>query len=182
MAYGCHNCPHDAEIARLRETCLACKRCNGDKVKIGGWTHVSLDAAKDEACAEKILAHVPPDYAPRAQSPRSRVDVPDNLLPYLLRIMEPFARLKDEDVVLLAAMMRGERLIDIVHRTGLSMQTVHARWMRILAKNPTWAAIATGMIGSGRGRKPGKAKDKAKDGATPRNTSSGRGGDSGGGG
>lgn len=182
MAFGCHNCPHDAEIARLRETCLACKRCNGDMVKIGEWTRVSLDAGKDEACAEKILAHVPPDYAPRAPSPRSRVDVPDFVLPYLLRIMEPFARLRAKDLILLASMMRGERLVDIARRTGLTLQAVHSRWQRILCKNPIWAAVATGMIGSGRGRKPGKAKDEAKDSATPRNTSSGRGGDSGGGG
>ena len=182
MAYGCHNCPHDAEIARLRETCLACKRCNGDKVKIGGWTHVSLDAARDESCRARILAETPPDYAPRAPSPRSRVDVPDFVLPYLLRIMEPFARLRDEDSLLVVAMMRGERLIDIVHRTGLSMQAVHARWKSLTKRNPAWLSLANGMIGSGRGRKPGKAKDEAKGSATPRNTSSGRGGDSGGGG
>ena len=182
MAFGCHNCPHDAEIARLRETCLACKRCNGDMVKIGGWTRVSLDAGKDEACAEKILAHVSPDYAPREPAPRSRVDVPDFVLPYLVRIIEPFARLRAKDVLLLAAMMRGERLVDIARRDGLTLQAVHSRWQRIVCKNPIWAAVATGRIGSGRGRKPGKAKDEAKDSATPRNTSSGRGDDSGGGG
>jgi len=182
MAYGCHNCPHDAEIARLRETCLACRRCNGDRVKIGEWTRVSLDAGKDEACAEKILAHVPPDYAPREPAPRSRVDVPDCVLPYLLRVMEPFSGLRDKDVLLLVAMMRGERLVDIARRDGLTLQAVHERWQRMLRKNPIWAAVATGMIGSGRGRKPSKAKDEAKDSATPRNTSSGRGGDSGGGG
>ena len=178
MAFGCHNCPHDAEIARLRETCLACRRCNGDRVKIGEWTHISLDAGKDEACAEKILAHVPPDYVPREPTPRSRVDVPEDVLPYLLRIMELFARLRAKDLILLAAMMRGERLTDYARRTGLTLQAVHSRWQRIVCKNPIWAAVATGMIGSGRGRKPGKAKDSA----TPRNTSSGRGGDFGGGG
>lgn len=176
MAFGCHNCPHDAEIARLRKTCLACRRCNGDRVKIGEWTHVSLDAAGDEACAEKILAYVPPDYVPREPSPRSRVDVPDYVLPYLLRIMELFVRLRDKELLLLAAMMRGERLIDIVHRTGLSMQAVHARWKALVERNPVWLSLANGMIGSGRGRKPGKARGSA----TPRDTSSGRGDDSGG--
>lgn len=177
MAYGCHNCPHDAEIARLRETCLACRRCNGDRVKIGSLSHISLDAASDENCRDRILMHVSVDYAPNAAM-SSIADVPDNVRPYLLRFAELFVRLNAEDVLLLAAMMRGERLVDIARRTGVSLQAVHARWKKIIRLHPIWEAIATGMIGSGRGRKPGKAKN----GARPRNTSSGRGGDSGGGG
>jgi hypothetical protein len=178
MAFGCHNCPHDAEIARLRETCLACRRCNGDRVKIGNWTRISIDNAKDETASALILSRTPPDYVPRKPSPRSRVDVPEAVRVYLLRAMEPFARLRDNDVLLVAAMMRGERLVDIARRTGESLQTVHARWKSLLRRVPIWEAIATGMIGSGRGRKPGKAKN----GARPRGTSSGRGDDSCGGG
>ena len=162
MSAGCHNCPHDAEIRRLRETCLACKRCGGDKVRLGGWTHVSLDAPRDAACAAKMLSMVPADYVPRSPSPRTRVDVPDDVLPYLLRIIEPVTRLKNEHLLLLAAMMRGERLADIAQRTGLSLQTLHARWKSILRQNPIWRTLATGMIGSGRGRKPRKAAQSAE--------------------
>ena len=182
MSAGCHNCPHDAEIARLREVCLACKRCSGDKVTLNGWTHVSLDAARNAACMAKMLSMTSADYMPRSPSPRSRVNVPDDVLPYLVAVIEPVTRLKDEHLLLLAAMLSGERLADIARRTGCRLQTVHARWKSLTKRNPAWLSLANGMIGSGRGRKPGKAKDEAKGSATPRNTSSGRGGDSGGGG
>ena len=122
MSSGCHKCPHDAEIARLREICVKCKRCNGDLLKVGGgWTRVSIDAARDEACASKILSMTPADYAPHIPSARSRVNVPDSVLPYLLRIVEPVTRLNDTDLLLLAAMMKGERITDFARRTGVTL-------------------------------------------------------------
>ena len=154
MAAGCHKCPHNAEIERLRETCLGCKRCDGDLVRLSGLSRVSIDAAGDEACAEKMLSMRSPDYSPGEPSPRSRVDVPEKLLPYLLRIVEPVSQLKDEDVLLIVAMMRGERLTDIARRTGVTLSAVHQRWKKILRRYPAWKVFATGMIGSGRGRKP----------------------------
>ena len=153
MAAGCHSCPHGAEIERLRETCLKCKRCDGDFVKLSGLSRVSIDAAGDEACAEKMLSMRSPDYSPGKPSV-SRVDVPKEVLPYLLRIVEPISQLKDKDVLLIVAMLRGERLTDIARRTGRSLQAVHARWKKILRHYPAWKVFATGMIGSGRGRKP----------------------------
>ena len=167
MAYGCHNCPHNAEIERLRKICIRCKRCSGDRVRVGSWTHVSIDAARDEACAEKMLSMTPPDYAPRRQMRLSRVAMPDTVLPYLLRIVEPVKLLNDKDLLLLAAMMRGERLADIARRTGVTLSAVHERWKKILRHNPIWRTLATGMIGSGRGRKPRPA-------AQPPNVKTGR--------
>lgn len=155
MSSGCHKCPHDAEIARLREICVKCKRCNGDLLKVGGdWTRVSIDAARDEACASKILSMTPADYAPHIPSARSRVNVPASVLPYLLRIVEPVTRLNDTDLLLLAAMMKGERLTDFARRTGVTLTAVHARWKKILSHDPMWYALATGNIGKGVGRKP----------------------------
>ena len=161
MSAGCHICPHDAEIARLREICLSCGRCDGERVRLGGWTHVSLDAARDAACMEKMLSMVPADYMPRSPSPRSRVNVPDDVLPYLVAVIEPVTRLKDEHLLLLAAMLRGERLADIARRTGCKLQTVHARWKSLTKRNPIWRALANGKIGLGVGRKPRKAAQRA---------------------
>lgn len=164
MSFGCHNCSHDAEIARLRDICVKCKRCNGDRVKIGGRTHVSLDAARDENCRALILSRAEPDFRQPTGDEADRVNVPREVLPYLRRLIMEVVDLGDDDILLLAGMMRGERLVDHARRRGVTLQAVYARWKRITTLHPAWLSLANGMIGSGRGRKPGKVR-KARNAA-----------------
>ena len=156
MSCGCHNCPHDAEIAKLRETCLKCTRCNGDHVKVASWSRVSLDAARDDGCRGLILGRTARDYRPRDPTPCNPVNIPDDVYQYLMAVLEPFAGLDNLGAALVCAMLRGETLTEIARREGVTLQAMHSRWKTLLRRNPIWAAIANGMIGSGRGRKPGK--------------------------
>ena len=167
MGSGCHRCPHDAEIRRLREACLTCRRCGGDFIKLGSMSHVSLDAARDEKCRHKIELKTAVEYRPPggASAPVYR-NIPPNVVPWLLDAFRAFADLNEGDAALVVLMMKGKRLVDIARDRGFHVQTVHARWKKIVSKNPVWKAIATGMIGSGRGRKPGKAA-AARPGAKP---------------
>lgn len=158
---NCTKCQHAKEIARLRDICLGCAiGKDGCGLSNSGHCVVSLDAAKDENCRDMILSRVAVDYAPHIPSARSRVNVPDSVLPYLLRIVEHVTRLNDTDLLLLAAMMKGERLTDFARRTGVTLNAVHARWKKILSHNPMWRSLATGKIGKGVGRKPKRTQSR----------------------
>ena len=143
----CHKCPHNAEIRRLRETCIACVRKGGNKcddVNCGRWHHVSLDAMGGETYGNMSP---PPDYTPRAPSPPSRVRVPAEVLPYLVKAFEPMTRLTDREASLLAAMMRGETQIEIARRTGVTKAVINLRWRNLVRRNPIWIAVANGFTG-----------------------------------
>ena len=152
MAWGCHNCPHRAQIEAARARCLSCTRCNGDRVHIG--TMIHLDAMKDEHAQEIALALSRSHYNPADDTGDSRADVPADVLPFLERALEPFTRLNDSEALLVCAMLRGETITEIARRIGELPQTTHFRWRRLLQKNPVWRVIATGNIGKGQGRKP----------------------------
>ena len=87
-------------------------------------------------------------------------------LPFVRAAIEPFSALSDVDAAIVCRMLRGERLVDIANAQGLALQTVHVRWKSLIKRNPVWKSLANGKIGSGCGRKPGKAH-KARPRAKP---------------
>ena len=75
----------------------------------------------------------------------------------LTKALEPFAAIGEKDAVVLASMMRVELIGTIAKRQGVNYESVFLRWQKLNRINPAFGALANGVMGKGRGRKP-KAK------------------------
>jgi len=148
---NCAKCRHAKEIERLRKICLGCAiGKDGCGLSNAGRSFVSFDAARDENCrnsmAMRALARESPDVVSSPLKPDEREN--------LLRVIYMFSSLTYDEAGMVCRMMQGASLQAIARKSGQSLQTVHARWKSLVKRNPAWLALANGMIGSGRGRKP----------------------------
>ena len=148
---NCAKCRHAKEIERLREICLGCAiGKDGCGLSKAGHSVISLDAARDENCRDRIARHgVQRDVPAVIESPLN----PDER-EHLLRVIYMFSSLSYDEAGMVCRMMQGCSLQMIAGESGQSLQTVHARWKSLTKRNPAWLSLANGMIGSGRGRKP----------------------------
>jgi len=71
----------------------------------------------------------------------------------LLRIIYKFSSLSYDEAGMVCRMMQGRSLRQIADERRQSIQAVHARWKALVKRDRAWETLATGMIGSGRGRK-----------------------------
>lgn len=159
---SCMKCPHRQDIERLREICLNCTigkpECG---LSHGGVSFVSMDAPDRPDAV--LYGRMAPDYVPPGKKvKRQKLDTPlgkqerDNLLV----LLNKFAELGSDydDAGLICSMLAGKTIDRIARERGMSIQAVHARWKRIIGDDPTWATLANGMIGKGRGRKPSRKR------------------------
>ena len=154
---NCAKCRHAKEIERLRKICLGCSigKVNKDGssncgLSKAGHSVISLDAAKDENCRDRIARHgVQRDVPAVVESPLNPAE-----REHLLRVIYMFSSLSYDEAGMVCRMMQGCSLQQIADERGQSLQTVHARWKSLTKRNPAWLSLANGMIGSGRGRKP----------------------------
>lgn len=156
---NCCKCAHAGEIARLREICLKCSIGKAEcGLSHGGVSFVSMDAAHDPASV--LRGRVAADYAVPGAREEQKIETPlgDKERQHLLQILTKFAELGAnwDDAGLICSMLAGKTLDQLARERGTSPQTLHARWKRIITADPTWKSIANGMIGRGRGRKPGE--------------------------
>jgi len=73
-------------------------------------------------------------------------------------VLAPFADIGERDAVLIASMMRGEEVKAIAKRHGLNYTSVFLRWKKVKRNTPAFGALANGLMGCGRGRKPKTAQ------------------------
>ena len=154
---NCIKCQHAKEIDRLRKICLGCSigKVNKDGSSSCGLSNdghcvVSLDAAKDENCRDRILRREADRSAPTIlESPLNPAEREN-----LLRVIYMFSSLAYDEAGMVCLMLQGRSLQEIADERQQKIQTVHARWKSIVKRNPAWESLANGMIGSGRGRKP----------------------------
>ncbi len=148
---NCAKCRHAKEIERLREICLGCAiGKDGCGLSKAGHSVISLDAARDANCRDRIARHgVQRDVPAVVESPLNPAEREN-----LLRVIYMFSSLSYDEAGMVCRMMQGCSLQTIAGECGQSLQTVHARWKSLTKRNPAWLSLANGMIGSGRGRKP----------------------------
>ena len=154
---NCLKCPH---IDRLRAACIDCPigkdGHKGNPLGCGisnkGITYISLDAARDENCRDRMLAHpLRPQYPEVVETPLNPKEREN-----LLRVLCMFGSLSYDEAGLVCRMMAGASVTEIAQERGISEQTVYSRWLAVTKRDPSWKALASGMIGSGRGRKAGQ--------------------------
>ena len=148
---NCTKCQHAKEIARLRDICLGCAiGKDGCGLSNSGHCVISLDAAKDENCRDRITTRGAVRDTPAVlQSPLNPQEREN-----LLRVIYMFSSLSYDEAGMVCRMMQGRSLQQIADERGQSIQTMHARWKAITKRDKAWESLANCMIGSGRGRKP----------------------------
>ena len=160
---NCLKCAHAKAIARLRKKCLACSigqpSCG---LSHGGRSFVSMDSvdnpalvlAKGGVAADFVLpGEVLADKEDPLPEPVN-TDLGADERENLLRVLSKFASLKWDDAGLVCRMLAGKTHEEIARERKVAPQNIHSRWKRVIKKDPVWEALANGMIGSGRGRKP----------------------------
>lgn len=147
----CHSCPHDREIARLRETCAKCQLSD---VAVSGTT--SLDAITDGALETgqlqaKIAAGVssvatfnPDTLDAPADDSAGRVmpSMPESAEEYVLELLRRFASLTLTDVLVLHGLLRGWGVMRMADVYGESKQAISARVKKAMRRNPWIAELA----------------------------------------
>lgn len=148
---NCLKCAHAKEIDRLRKICLGCViGGEGCGLSRKGVSHISLDAAADDHNREAILAR-------RVRLHSSEVtETPLNAdeRKRYLELLNKFASLSYDEAGLICRMMGGATIEEVAKDRNELPQTVHSRWKAVCSREPAFLALANGMIGSGRGRKP----------------------------
>ncbi len=148
---NCTKCQHAKDIERLRQICLGCAiGKDGCGLSNSGRSFVSLDAARDENCRDRMAQRAEKRDVPApVSSPLNPVEREN-----LLRVIYMFSSLSYDEAGMVCRMMQGRSLQQIADERGQSIQTVHARWKAITKRDKAWESLANCMIGSGRGRKP----------------------------
>ncbi len=148
---NCTKCQHAKAIERLRRICLGCAiGKDGCGLSNAGRCVVSLDAARDENCRDRIMQRGTKRDAPALLSSPLNPAERENLL----RVIYMFSSLSYDEAGMVCRMLQGRSLQQIAEERGQSIQQVHARWKAITKRNRAWESLANCMIGSGRGRKP----------------------------
>ena len=151
----CHNCKHNAEIARLRSICTKCRVADG---RNGG--SVSLDAVI-EGTEDGFLKVAPGFSMVTHDDPADKIDgeVPaQSPLPFsqettdaLLRLVHEFAALPPVVAAVLHALLNRRTVVDVAKQFGWSKQRVHFHVKTALRRFPMFAAVyrATRMVPNG---------------------------------
>lgn len=156
----CTTCPHQKQILRLQRICKDCviggKSCG---LSNGGVCWVHTDAAKNPATVYKN--RMAPLYRPGGKADMDAVKSPCNPdeRDRYLRLLQIFAELSWDDAGLVCAMLRGMEIDEIAKMRHVKYETIFLRWQKIKKANPAFGALANGLMGCGRGRKP-KARDQ----------------------
>ncbi len=148
----CHSCPHDREIARLRETCAKCQL--GEKCAVSGT--FSLDNMTDGAietgdlrakvaAGASVVTTFNPDTldAPADDAAgRAMPSMPESAEEYVLELLRRFASLTLTDVLVLHGLLRGWGIVRMADRYGESKQAIWARVRSAIGRHPWIAPLA----------------------------------------
>lgn len=172
----CHRCPHNAEIARLREICSKCEL--GDGCAVSGT--FSLDAMTDGAIDDPRMrarraaglrssASFDPDGldaddADDADALREEADrdaftalladlsaVRYERVHDLITLVRAFAGLDRREFGLVRHFLNGGTMASYARAYGLSKQTAHARCKALFRRRPVFRSIANGLLGKLKG-------------------------------
>ena len=148
----CHKCPHDREIARLRETCLKCQL--GDKCAVSGtfsldnMTEGAIDdprmKAKRAAGLESSATFDPSviDEPPADDTAgRALPSMPESAEEYVLELLRRFASLTLADVLVVHGLLRGWGIVRMADRYGESKQAIWARVRSAIRRHPWIASL-----------------------------------------
>lgn len=153
----CNTCPHQKQIRRLQRICHGCV-IGGESCGLsnGGVSWVHMDAAANPATvyAKRLAPLYRPGGARDMEAVKSPCN-PDERDRYL-RILQMFAELSWDDAGLVACMLRGMEIGEIAKTRKVKYETIFLRWQKIKKANPAFGALANGLMGCGRGRKPKK--------------------------
>lgn len=176
----CHRCPHNAEIARLRETCTKCRL--GDACAVSGT--FSLDAmtegavddprmrarraagTRDNAAFDPgAIDEPPPADDPRAEAHDAFVSllaavsqVPYERLGDLARLVRAFEGLDRREFGIVRHFLAGGTMASYARAEGLSKQTAFARCKALFARHPHFKAAANGLLGRMKGGRRARPK------------------------
>ena len=141
----CHSCPHDREIARLREVCAKCRLSD---VAVNGTT--SLDAITDDALetgalrvkvaagVSTVTAFNPDELDAPADDAAGRAmpSMPEAAEEYVLELLRRFSSLTLADVLVVHGFLRGWGVMRMAVMYGESKQAISARVKKAIRRNP----------------------------------------------
>ena len=156
----CHKCPHSAEIARLRESCLNCLKRDEEAQRRGRGPNRGIDNLSNKGrSVESIDAYPCPDMAlERRIRPATRAEderltpLPPDAEERLRETLAGFLRLKFIDQMLLVWLMRGGTVSSFARmewmpaKVGIRRQTAAAHVERLKRGMPGLADMIQGMI------------------------------------
>ena len=177
----CHRCPHNREIARLREICSKCEL--GDACAVSGT--FSLDAMTDGAIDDPRMraqraaglqanATFNPDEIDQPAAPETPEQrahdafvslladlsqVPYESLYDLISLVRQFDGLDKREFTLVQHFLNGGTMASYARAENLSKQTAFARCKALFRHKPLFKAIANGLLGKLKGGR--KAQPKA---------------------
>ena len=163
----CHRCPHNTEIARLREICSKCRLGEG----LAGDRSISLDAILDST--ESRILDVAPNVETVYTFDPGEIDEPkrekvncatrfsEETEEALKRLLYSFAALSPEVLKILHGLLNGLTLAEIARREGISKQLMQYRYKKALKIAP-WLAVLRGGRDTG-GKLGCNAKDNTKE-------------------
>jgi len=123
---------------------------------------VSLDAAENPATVLR-KGKVDSRWTPPGPREPQKIETPlaGEERNNLLKVLTKFAELGSnrDDAGLVCGLLSGKTLDQLAREWGVSPQTVHSRWKKLIKADPAWLALKNGMIGKGRGRKPARRRE-----------------------
>ena len=156
----CHKCPHSAEIARLRESCIKCLKRDEEAHRRGrGQNRGIANLSSKGRCFESIDAYPDPDMvlerrvrtAGRSGTERL-TSLPPDAEERLREVLGGFIRLKFIDQMLLVWILRGgtvssfARMEWMPSKVGIRRQTAAAHVDRLKRGLPDLADMIQGLI------------------------------------
>lgn len=147
----CHRCPHNAEIARLREICLKCKLSD-----VVTSETVSLDALPSGDEAERfegLRTKIAPGFSlaydpnkPDGEDGTQRfAAIPPDAVEYLLTVMRTIADLELSDLMIVHGLLRGWSIMRMADMYGESKTLISLRRKNALRRNP-WLESVCGEM------------------------------------
>lgn len=148
----------EADMGALREMygekCAACK--GFAEISCKGITFVHVDSAEPDI-GERIYQHrrTTEDYASEdggilnaiePPADRSTVNLPEGIAEYLRTLLVDFIYMKDKDLLVCQGLARGETMVDIASRLGVTKVMVWKRFHRLLERHPYLRALASSRM------------------------------------
>ncbi len=147
----CHSCPHDREIARLRETCAKCRLSDVPTHGTYSLDNMTDGAIETGVLRAKVAAGVSvvttfnPDGIdePPANDTAGRAlpSMPESAEEYVLELLRLFASLTLADVLVVHGLLRGWGIIRMADEYGESKQAIWARVRSAIRRHPWIASL-----------------------------------------
>ncbi len=148
----------EADMGALREMYgERCATCKGfAEISGKGISFVHADSVHPDL-GERIFQHrrTTDDYssddggilnALEPPADNSTVDLPEGIAEYLRTLLRDFIYMKDKDLLVCQGLARGETMVDIASRLGVTKVMVWKRYHRLLRQHPYLKALASSRM------------------------------------